>query len=142
MKVLIEHLGKGLPLFYSVGDYKKFKSLLEVGEALYIEGYYQLNWSGKDYVFNVSDIRLLDSIGEEMTNSITIRIPVNKVSQQIIDHINQVCQSHKGAHKLKVQIYDRDEDILLNLVSKAKRVKADNLLITELEKFGLKYKLN
>jgi DNA polymerase-3 subunit alpha len=123
-------------------NYKKYQSLIEVGEALYLEGYYQLNWSGKDFVFNVSDIRLLDSIGEEMTNSITIQIPVHKVSQDMIDHIQIVCRDYKGGHKLKVQIYDRDEDLLLNLISKAKRVKADNLFITELEKIGVKYKLN
>ncbi len=129
-----------IPLFRE--NYMKYKSLLEPGEALYIEGFYQKDWNGKDFMFNVTDIRQLDSIGEEMTNSITIRIPVHTVSQSVISKINKVCAEHKGAHKLKVQVIDKDEDILLNLVSRKARVKADNLFVGKLEDLGLKYKLN
>ena len=123
-------------------DYKKYKTLFEVGEALYIEGMYQLRWNGSEYSFSIKDVRLLDAIGEEMTNSITVRMPVHKVNENVIVKINEVCAAHLGGHKFKMQIYDRDEDILLNLVSKTKRVKADNMFIKELEKLGVKYKLN
>lgn len=123
-------------------DYKKYKNFFEVGEALYLEGMYQLSWNGNDYNFSLKLVRLLDAVGEEMTNSITLRVPVNKVNSEMITKIDEVIANHKGSHKFKVQIFDRDDDILLNLISKSRRVKADNLFITELTKLGVKYKLN
>ena len=123
-------------------DYKKHKALFEPGEALYLEGFYQPGWNGGDYNFNVREVRLLDSVGESMTESITLKLPVDQVTQEVIDRIDAVCTRHKGSHKLKLQIFAKEEEVLLNLVSKAHRVRADSTFIEDLAEIGIRYKLN
>ena len=123
-------------------DYLKYKNLMEVGEALYIEGFYQQRRGGGDYFFNVADVRMLGSVGEMMTESITLTIPVDEVSEDIIEGIGDVCKKYKGSHKLKMQIYDGDNDVLLSLVSRAYKVKADSHFIDALAEIGIKYRLN
>ena len=123
-------------------DYKKYKSLFEQGEALYLEGFYQPGWNGGDYNFNVRDVRLLDSIGETMTESITLQLPVDQVTEEVIEKIDACCANHKGSHKLKLQIFAKEDEVLLNLVSKAHRVRADSTFIVDLSEIGIKYKLN
>jgi DNA polymerase-3 subunit alpha len=123
-------------------DYKKFKDLFTIGEALFLEGFYQVGWNGGEYTFQPKDIRLLNSVGEAMTESITLQMSVEKVSPSLISQIDAVCQRHGGSHKLKLQIFDKQEDILLSLVSSARRVKADSHFIEEIAALGIKYKLN
>jgi DNA polymerase-3 subunit alpha len=123
-------------------DYKKYKDLFTIGEALYLEGFYQVGWTGGDYTFQPRDIRLLGSVGESMTESITLQMPVEKVDADFISTLDEVCQRHGGSHKLKLQIFDRDDDILLSLVSSGRRVNADSHFIEEIGALGVKYKLN
>lgn len=123
-------------------DYKKYRNLFETGEALYLEGFYQPGWNGGDYNFNVRDVRLLDSIGESLTQSITLQVPVELISDDVIARIDDVCLKHKGSHKLKLQVYDPHDEVLLSLVSKAHRVCADSAFIADLSDLGIKYKLN
>jgi DNA polymerase-3 subunit alpha len=123
-------------------DYKKYKDLFTVGEALYMEGFYQLGWRGGEYTFQPRDVRLLNSVGESMTESITLQMPVETLSTELISEIDAVCQRHGGSHKLKLQIYDREEDILLSLISSGRRVNADSRFIREIGTLGIKYKLN
>ncbi len=123
-------------------DYKKYKDLFTIGEALYLEGFYQVGWNGGEYTFQPKEIRLLNSIGESMTESITLQMPVERVSPSLISQIDAVCQRHGGSHKLKLQVYDKHDDILLSLISSARRVNADSHFIEEIGALGIKYKLN
>ncbi len=123
-------------------DYKKYRNLFDLHEVLYIEGFYQKRWNGTELSFQVKSVRLLDSIGEEMTTSITLLIPVGFISEELIANIESICKYHKGSHKLKLQIYHKDEEVVLGLLSKAFFVKVDSQFIEKISKLGLKYKLN
>jgi DNA polymerase III subunit alpha len=123
-------------------DYKKYRNLFDLHEVLYLEGFYQKRWNGSEYSFQVTDVRLLDSIGDEMTKWITLQIPVEFISEELISGIESLCKHNKGTHKLKLQVYHRDEEVVLGLLSKAYNVKVDGEFIDQISKFGIKYKLN
>ncbi len=123
-------------------DYKKFKDILTVGEALFVEGFYQLSWNGQEHEFRVTSIRMLASIGEELTKSITLKLSIDQLDQFLLDRLDRICEQHKGRHKLRLQVYDREDDFILGLISKTNRVKAASSLIEDLDALGIKYKLN
>ncbi|HEX5113106.1 MAG TPA: DNA polymerase III subunit alpha [Saprospiraceae bacterium] len=123
-------------------DYKKYRELFTVGEALYIEGFYQLSWNGQQHEFRITSARLLASIGEELTKSITVKISVDQLDDVLLNNLDKICGEHKGRHKLRLQVYDREDDFILGLISKTNKVKANSVLIGELDALGLKYKLN
>lgn len=123
-------------------DYKKYKDIFTIGEALFIEGFYQLSWNGQEHEFRVTSVRMLASIGEELTKSITVKISIDQLDQFLLESLDRICDHHKGRHKLRLQVYDRDDDFILGLISKTNKVKAASGLIEDLDALGLKYKLN
>jgi DNA polymerase-3 subunit alpha len=123
-------------------DYKKYKDIFEVGTALFVEGFYQLSWKGQDHEFRVTSARMLASIGEELTKSITVKISIDQLDQFLLDSLDKICDHHKGRHKLKLQVYDLEDDFILGLISKSNKVNAASGLIDDLDALGVKYKLN
>lgn len=123
-------------------DYKKYRELFEPGTALFIEGFYQLSWKGQDHEFRITSARMLASIGEELTKSITVKLSIDQLDPGLLENLDRICDEHKGRHRLKLQVYDREDDFILGMVSKSNKVNAAIAMIEELEELGVKYKLN
>ncbi len=128
------------PLFSE--DYQKFKHLLEAGAVLYIKGNMQKRWNSEEFQLKLKEVRQLDSIGTEMTDSITIRLPLERITQELINDIDNLCTTHKGKHKLKMVFIDRANQISLDLIAPDTEVNADSDFINELERIGVRYKVN
>ena len=77
-----------------------------------------------------------------MTKSITLQLPIEFISDDLISAIESISGRNKGPHKLKLQIFHRDEEVVLGLLSKAYNVKVDGDFIEEISRLGIKYKLN
>jgi len=101
-----------------------------------------LSWNGQQHEFRVTSARLLASIGEELTKSITVKISIDQLDKFLLESLDKICGQHKGRHRLRLQVYDRDDDFILGLISKTNKVKAASGLIEDLDALGLKYKLN
>jgi len=123
-------------------DYKKYRELFTIGESLFIEGFYQLSWNGQQHEFRVTSARLLAAIGEELTKSITVKISIDQLDKFLLESLDKICGQHKGRHRLRLQVYDLEDDFILGLISKSSKVKAASGLIEDLDALGLKYKLN
>lgn len=123
-------------------DYQKFKHLLEPGMALYIKGKFQKRWNSEELEFKPVEIKLLEGIAENMTESITLKFPIERINDAMINQIDQLCQTHKGRHRLKMVLLDQTHRVKLSLIAKERKVNAGNELIAELDKLGVDYKVN
>ncbi len=129
-----------LPLFSE--DYKKFKHLFEPGEVLYITGTYKQRFNSEEYQLKIKEVKQLASIGNNLTESILLKFPIEKVSEDFIDDIDRLCKKYKGKHRLKMMLMDRTNENTLRLYAPERKVKADNEFIAELEQRGIPYQLN
>lgn len=123
-------------------DYQKFKHLLEPGMALYIKGKFQKRWNSEELEFKPVEIKLLEGIAENMTESITLKFPIERINDKMISEIDQLCQTHKGRHRLKMVLLDQTHRVKLSLIAKERKVNAGNELILALDKLGVDYKVN
>ncbi|MEL6988147.1 MAG: DNA polymerase III subunit alpha, partial [Bacteroidota bacterium] len=123
-------------------SYIKFKDFFIPGEAIFIEGTYRQSRHNDNYYFNVNNVRLLEAVGEELTKSLTIKVPLEMVNNDFINFMDDFCNRRKGKHHLKLLLLDKENEISLNVVSKSKRINADSKAIEELENLGILYKLN
>lgn len=123
-------------------DYQKFKHLLEPGMALHIKGKFQKRWNSEELEFKPVEIRLLEGIAENLTESITLKFPLERINDAMINQIDQLCHTHKGKHRLKMVILDQAHRVKLRLIAKERKVNAGNELITALDKLGVDYKVN
>ena len=123
-------------------DYLSFKHMLIEGKAVYLKAKFQKSWRNDDMELKVQDIRLLDGIAESLTESITIKIPLEKISNETINQLDVLCETHSGKHRLKMELIDRQQRMKVSMVAKERMVNADNDFIRELDRIGLKYLLN
>jgi DNA polymerase-3 subunit alpha len=92
--------------------------------------------------FKVLEVRLLEGIALSMTESITLKLPLERISADIINDLDGLCRTHVGPHKFKVEILDHASKTKVNMVSLDRKVNADNDFIRELGRLGLEYVLN
>jgi DNA polymerase-3 subunit alpha len=123
-------------------NYKKYKDICEVGQALFVEGMYKKSFKGDRWNFDINDIRMLASIGESMTKSITVKVPLDLLTEGLYDRLVTATKEHKGAHKLKVVFVDQTSDLRLSTFSKAKKVHVNHEFVDVLQDLGLSYKIN
>jgi len=123
-------------------DYQKFKHLFEVGIALFVKGNFQKSWRGEEMEFKIKELSMLEGINQRMTESITLRLSVDKLTGDLIDRIDELCKRHKGQHKLRVELLDQSKRLRLGMVAKERKVMADNDFIGELDRMGVAYKVN
>ncbi len=123
-------------------QYKKYGSLISMGEILFIHGIYSRGYNSDNYFFRVKNIKLLDTIGKTMTKSITIQIPVNSINENMISELQSMCTIASGNHKIKVQIIDPKEEVKIDLLNDNQLIQVDSSFIDKLSRLGLAYKLN
>lgn len=125
------------------GDtYQRFKSFIEEGAALYITGNYQQRYNSEELEFKVAEVRLLESVGHELTESITVRIPLGMLNAHLLDQLEKACRDHRGKHLLKVHLCGPENQGGLQLLSRDRKVNADAEFIAALTGMGLEYGLN
>ncbi len=123
-------------------DYQKFKHLLEEGKALFLKGGFQKGWRGDEMEFKVKEIKLLEGVAESLTESVTLRLPLEKVTLEMINRIDELCLQYQGKHRLKLELIDASNRLKLKLMAKDRKVNADNHFVAELVKLGVDYSLN
>jgi DNA polymerase III subunit alpha len=123
-------------------SYESYKHLINKGQVLYIEGIKEKGYNSDRMFFKVKDLRLLDSIGKTMTKSIMLRIPVDKINNDLIERLNMIVTEKPGPHSLKIKLVD-DEDLTgVDLVSGTHKVMADYEFVRLVEEIGVGYKIN
>jgi len=121
--------------------YEEWKSLLFKGNIIYLEGVNKKGW-GDRYMFKVSKIKMLDTVGKQMTKSITIKVPLDRINEQFIEQLDGLCEENEGSHKLKMRILDMEHQISIDVKSGNKMINASFEFVTALEEMGIQFKLN
>ncbi|MFK7775903.1 MAG: DNA polymerase III subunit alpha [Saprospiraceae bacterium] len=123
-------------------DYNDYAARMKPGEVVFIKGKYEFNNYREEYQFKVQEIQQLAAIGLKMTESITLKLHVQKVTDDLIDEIEDICKHSKGKLPLKIEVIDPDNQIKLKFRSISRKVNVDGEMIAKLERIGVKYKLN
>jgi DNA polymerase-3 subunit alpha len=123
-------------------DYLKFKDYLRQGEVVFIKGQYKQRWGRDEFSLTVNEVRQLATVGEELTESITVKIPLELLTDNLVKGLANLCETHKGQHDLRFILIDRVNKQKLKLRAPLRKVLADSRLLDKLEKMGLEAKLN
>ena len=123
-------------------SYKKFNSLINSGEVIFLEGSYTRGYNSDNYFFRISNIKLLDTIGEAFTKSRTIRLPIDRINQELSETLSSLSFEKNGKHDLKLMVVDSKEDVNITFSAQVGKVNIDTVLMDKIQDLGLKYKLN
>jgi len=124
-------------------DYQKFKHLLEEGMIVFLKGKFQKGWRNEDGMeLKVLEIRLLEGIGRELAEAITIKLPVERLSTTLIDELDTLCKQYRGPHKLRIELIDSLNKTKVSMLSAGFKVNADTEFTKQLERIGVEYALS
>jgi DNA polymerase III subunit alpha len=123
-------------------NYARFSPILQPGASVFIEGEMRTRFNSEEYELSIKDIRFLGGLSEDLTESITIQIPIERITEGMISNLELLCKNHKGKHKLKINFIDSANRQTLNLFSPDRKVNVDSEFVAALDKAGLNYKVN
>lgn len=124
-------------------EYQKFRHLLIENMALFLKGRFQRNWrNDAETEFKPTDILLLESVGQKLTEAITLKLVVDLLSQDLIEQLDLLCQTHRGQHKLRMELIDPLQRIKVGMLSTERKVHVDTAFTRELERLGIEFTLN
>ncbi|MBL7818790.1 MAG: DNA polymerase III subunit alpha [Saprospiraceae bacterium] len=123
-------------------DYARFSPILQAGVSVLIDGEMKQKWNSDEYELKIKDVKQLASLGNSLTESITLMIPIEGITEGLIKELEQLCQKYKGKHKLKTHLLDATNKQTLHLYSTDKKVNVDSDFLAAVEAKGLSYKLN
>ena len=105
-------------------DYENFRKYIYEGYSLLIKGSVQENtWkSTKELEFRVKSIYLLSNARDELVKNIQLRIPLDELSEKLIEKLKLFTVNGKGNINLKVLLVDPSENISVDMFSRSKHI--------------------
>lgn len=118
-------------------DYLKFKTFMNLGWFLFVEGAVMKNsWGQMNIEFKIRNIDLLNEIGLKRSKGVQVRINASEITKDFIGRIEDVCQEYSGNTPLFIKIRDEQENIMLELLSRRFRVNPINDMVKKMKKAG------
>ena len=103
----------------------------------------QNRYGGDQLEYKVSRMELMEEIREKYFKSITLKIPLPSLTQEMIQNLVRLTQNSKGKTLLKFDIWDTETKMMVNLFSRNTRIEITNELLTYFEKQDdLAFKIN
>ena len=122
-------------------DYEKYKHVLSQGKAVFVKANYRPKWNSEEVEISVSEVKLLEGIGRELTEAIILKLPLQQLTRELVVGLDELCQQYQGQQKLRMVFYDAEEKETLKMFSRERRVDADTDFINGIERLGIKYRV-
>jgi len=123
-------------------DFIQFERFIALDRLLYIQGSYQLKNKHTDQmVFKIQSIELLTEILEERTKELRLRLNLSFLNLETVDYLEELFDQYKGNKKVILEVYDEQERVQLDFLSRKVQLTISKALVTDLckvENIGFK----
>jgi DNA polymerase-3 subunit alpha len=124
-------------------DYIQFERFIALDRLLFINGSYQLKNRHMDQmVFKIQSIELLSEVLSDRSKEIRLRLDLNRFQPAVLDLLQETLERNKGDKKLTIEVYDDQEKIGMDFLSRKMQVSITKGFISELEELeNVKFRL-
>ena len=129
-------------------EYLKYRHLLVMDTFIYARVFIKEGWvdrtTGKkgEPRLQYNHIQMLHDVMDKYSKKITLEIPLNILDEHKISFLKSLVKSHKGEKQLHLLVYENDDKINLNMLSRKHKVDISKKMLEELSNEAFKYKLN
>jgi len=112
--------------------------------ALYFKGKVQARQYGNNELeMNIKSVNMLSNVREELVKSISIIVPVQLITDELIVELKTHTDNIKGKVELKFKLIDKTESMTVDLYSRTMRINLTEELISYLKnREEIDFKLN
>jgi len=125
-------------------DYIKFKNYMTKNYAILIRGRAEARWGSTsgEMEFKVNSIEMLSEIKDKMVHALAIKVPLDDLSEDLINELQDIAGSYKGTKDLKFLIYDAASKVYVQMFSRNFKVNITEELLAVLDRNAkLEYKI-
>jgi DNA polymerase-3 subunit alpha len=125
-------------------DWVKYSNFFVVGYALFIKAKVQPRpYGNNELEVSIKSINMLTDVREQMVKSISIIVPVQLITDDLILVLKEHTDNTKGKAELKFKVIDREDNMVVDLYSRTQKVNITPELIHCLNSFeDIEFKLN
>jgi DNA polymerase III subunit alpha len=132
--IIIEDYTDSYKMMFFGNDFIDYNKYFMMGYALYFKGKVQQRPYGENELeIKVKSINMLANIREEMVKSISIVVPIQLVTEELITELKAHTNNTKGNVELKFKIIDREENMAVDMHSRGQRIDLTEELLTYLK---------
>lgn len=131
-KIVIEDYTDSYEFALFGKDFVDFDKYFKLDYTLLIKGKVQARYISKDkeknnsvpeLEFKITGINILAEVKDDLIKTISLKIPLENLTQNLIKEIDSLTESNKGKINLKFLIYDQQEKVWIEMFSRSHRVK-------------------
>ena len=129
-------------------EYLKFRHFLLKNSFVYIKVFVREGWTNRetgkkgDPRMQFNSFQLLHDVMDTYAKKLSVQLNISDLKENRVKDLEELFHYHTGNNALNFVIYDNDEKIKLNMLSRKQKVKITQELLDELEKQEVFYKLN
>ncbi len=115
-------------------DYSRLKEYFGIGWFLYVQGnVVKQKWRNDELEFKITSIQHLSEIRDKFSKSILLDIDVRDINSDLISNIEKISTEFPGSCDLKLNVYDQQEGLSVELMSRRYKISPDNEFIDKME---------
>jgi len=123
-------------------DYENFRKFMFQDYFLFIRGKVQPRpYNDKELEFKIVSIVQLSELRDTMIREMSVQLPVEAVTPELIRELTEQVRASKGDTLLRLNVYDREARVALNLFSKSYKVCLSQSLVSYLDDNDIKYSI-
>jgi DNA polymerase-3 subunit alpha len=124
-------------------DFMENRKFFFDGYSILIKGRVEPNkFRNNEPELSVKSIHMLSEVKDDMIKLLTISIPINEVTDELVEELRSISATNKGKVSLKFKLVDSESNISLEMFSRTHRVAISSELIGHLRKMDLNFKVN
>ena len=142
--VTVEDYTASYKLMFFGDNWVKNSNYYQKDYALYFKAKIQPRPFGNaELEINVKSVNMLANVREEMVKSISIIVPVQLITDELIVEIKNHTDNTKGKVELKFKLIDKTENMTVDLYSRTMRINlTEELLVYLKNRDEIEFKLN
>ena len=122
-------------------DYENFRKYLYTDYFLFIRGKVQPRpYNDKELEFKIVSMMQLSELSESI-KEMHVQLPVEEVTRTLIDELAARVRESKGQTVLRLNLYDHESQVSLNLFSKSYKVGITRELVSYLDDHSIRYSI-
>ena len=121
-------------------DYENFRKFLYEDYFLMVHGKIQPKpYRDDELEFKIMSMMQLSEVRDTMIKDLYIHLPIEEITPTLIDELTEKITASKGKTQLKVQVYDREAQVVLNMMSKRHKVNLSQELVNYLDENDIRF---
>jgi len=129
-------------------DYLKYRHFLIVNSFIFCKALVKEGWTNKETGkqgeprLQYNGFYMLQEILESFTKKLTLKLRVDHLEEAQISGIKEIIQSHPGDLPLHFSLYEMEESIKVDFVSRSQKIGVTTALLEALEAADVHFSLN